>query len=384
MAEYVSPEIEQDPAAIQQQIIDDLEAALPGLEVKPATVTYYLIAIFAFLWARLAEQSSQVFSTIFRYYGRKVVREPPQDAVSATTTVTFTAQDVDGPYDVPAGTEINLRGADGTPVPFRTLALATILNGSTTITPVTVAAAVPGASANGLSALVSVTQTFSWLESVTVLAPSAGGEDAEDDDAYVNRLADLLTLPRRTLARPENFEAFARNWPGVDRALAINNYRPSPPSSVAYGHVTVFPIDTAGAPLTTGEKNDLLAALQLVALVNLIVHVADPTFTDVDVVYEGVCRPGFNPADVQAAADAAVLAFLSPALWALPQEGDVRGWENRDTVYHQDISTVLNNVQGFERWTTLTINGVAADFALDVPAPLPSLASTVGGTVTAP
>src|SRR4051812_960023 len=100
MAEYISPEIEQDPAAIQQQMIDDLETALPGLDVRPATALYYLIAIFAFLWARLAEQSSQVFSTIFRYYGRKIVREPPQDAVAATTTVTFTAQDDDGPYDI--------------------------------------------------------------------------------------------------------------------------------------------------------------------------------------------------------------------------------------------------------------------------------------------
>jgi hypothetical protein len=134
MTEYVAPEIEQDPAAIQQQMIDDLQAQVPGLEVKPATVVYYLLAVFAFLWAQLAELSSQVFSTIFRYYGQKIIRLAPSDAVSASTTVTFTAKDTNGPYLIQAGTEVNLAGADGSPVAFRTIGDVTIPNGSSTIT----------------------------------------------------------------------------------------------------------------------------------------------------------------------------------------------------------------------------------------------------------
>jgi hypothetical protein len=54
------------------------------------------------------------------------------------------------------------------------------------------------------------------------------------------------------------------------------------------------------------------------------------------------------------------------------------------TVRFQDIVTTLNNVQGFDYYTSLTINGGTADVSLAGPGALPSASSTASGTVTAP
>lgn len=385
MTQYVNPEIEQNPTEIQQQMVDDL--AENGIEVRPATALYYLLSVFAFLWATLAEQATQVFSTIFRYYGQTIARIPPNDAVRAATTVTFRAKDTNGPYLVPAGTEVNLRAADGTTIPFRTTVDATIPNGATTVTPVTIVAVDGGTDANDLATFATVTQTFAWAGSpvVIVLAPSGGGTDAETDDDYEDRLADLLSLPSRTLAHPANFEVFARNQPGIERALAINNYTPGPPASdAAPGHITVFPIDPGGGTLTDPEKVALLADIREVTLNNLIPHVADPTYTVVEVEFTGVCESGEDEVAVEARAEAAVLEFLDPAVWASPGIDDPRGWEDRPIVRYQDVSHVLNSVEGFDYHTALTINGVAGDLELDGPAALPDPDSTADGTVTAP
>jgi hypothetical protein len=386
MAEYVSPEIPQDASAIRQQMIDDLEDAVPGLEVRPASTLYYLIAIFAFLWAQLGELASQVFSTIFRYYGAKIVRVPPNDAVAAATTVTFTARDTNGPYDIPAGTEVNLRAGDGSLVAFRTSALVTIPNGSTTVTPVTVVAAVPGADGNGLSELDSVSQSFTWLASVTVLASTSGGEDAETDDEFQNRLADEFTLIGRTLVREENFEAAARGHAGVARARTIADYLPGPPADDnAPGHYTTALMDDAGAPVSSPVRAEVLADFQANSLNNLIPHLVDPAYTVVTVVFTAVATPGQDPAAVQANAEAAVLEFLDPATWALPADGgDVRGWEDHPFVRYQDVSKVLKDTDGLDHHTALTINGVADDLELDGPFGLPDPDSTATGTVTAP
>jgi hypothetical protein len=355
MTEYVAPEIEQDPAAIQQQMIDDLQAQVPGLEVKPATVVYYLLAVFAFLWAQLAELSSQVFSTIFRYYGQKIIRLAPSDAVSASTTVTFTAKDTNGPYLIPAGTEVNLAGADGSPVAFRTIGDVTIPNGSSTITPVTVVAAVAGAAGNSLSTFQSVTQTYSFWATIpaTILSPTAGGADAEDDDTYQNRLADRLTLLANTLVIPSDFETWARGDTGVDRALAIDNYDSTIPGTVN-GHITVALVNELGASVGSTVKAQVLAEFVANVQSNLVPHVIDAGYNVLAVVFAGKALPGYVASDVLSRATAALQALVNPANWGLPQTGDQRLWVDTPIVRFQDLVTALNNVEGFAYYAAPT------------------------------
>jgi hypothetical protein len=71
-------------------------------------------------------------------------------------------------------------------------------------------------------------------------------------------------------------------------------------------------------------------------------------------VFSGVSAGGYIPADVAVRAAAAVVDFLNPANWGLPQGGDQRDWIETSVVRFQDIVTVLNNVEGFDHYANVT------------------------------
>jgi hypothetical protein len=197
-----------------------------------------------------------------------------------------------------------------------------------------------------------------WLDSITVQGITVGGEDAEDDDTYLNRLADVATLQGTTLVLPSHFATFARNQTGVDRALALDNYDPPSPDGTNTGtgqpgHMTLA-LQDQGLPIGSTIKAAVKAALVANAQTNLIVHVIDPTYTVINVVFSGVSAGGYIPADVAVRAAAAVVDFLNPANWGLPQGGDQRDWIETSVVRFQDIVTVLNNVEGFDHYANVT------------------------------
>lgn len=156
------------------------------------------------------------------------------------------------------------------------------------------------------------------------------------------------------------------------------------PATGQEGMVSVFNVDAVGAPVPASVKTAVAALLsdENRRIANVAVHVADATYNTVSVVFAGKALPGWTPSDVETRAEAAVLAYLDRAKWGT-EEDDPAAWVNRTVVRHQDLSTLLNNVDGFDYWTTLTINGVTADLTMNGPAPLPAAASSVAGTVTA-
>jgi hypothetical protein len=115
------------------------------------------------------------------------------------------------------------------------------------------------------------------------------------------------------------------------------------------------------------------------------VHVVDANYTTLTIVFAGVAASGYDPTDVEARAEQAIADLINPARWGAPaaaSENLAPAWVNTPVVRFQDISAALNNVEGFDHWTSLTINGGTADVTMNGIAPLPSAASTVSGTVT--
>lgn len=122
-----------------------------------------------------------------------------------------------------------------------------------------------------------------------------------------------------------------------------------------------------------------------------------PAYDDVDVTFTAKVYSGWDPADVQARAIAAVEAFLSPATYGIPGPsfGDpVEGapWYQDPLIRLDDVIAVLKNVDGLWRVTgpnangLPSINGSAADYTLASYSYLPVILPTAGtvlGTVTA-
>lgn len=286
---------------------------------------------------------------------------------AATGAVTFTVADTSG-YTIPAGSQLTVQvsglvdpvliettgdlvifpGATSATVGVVTVALTSIANGTPAGTPCAVIAPLP------------------LVDAATLTTGLADGRDPEDGRAFLDRAISYLATLSSTLVRSTDFIATAMTQPGIGRAYAIDAYDPAvgPAAGDNPGHVTVLALDDNGTALTPAVKAALLAVLTSRASGDLDIHIADPTVTTVPVVAAVQAQPGHDPATVQAAAVAAVQAWLSPAVW--PWAGTVR---------RNDLIAVLSGVPGVAY--VISVTTPAADQVLTGAGPLAS-----AGTVT--
>lgn len=391
---YISVAVEVDPATITQEKLDSLQTRVPGLTVLPGQPLYFLLEVTSERDAINAQLLTDVTDLIWDTFGAQIVRIPRVLALQATGVSTWTRVNTPenplaSPLTVPAGTGLSLAGLDGNRVPFQTRNAVTFLAGaaSTAVGEVELIAVTGGNDGNDLQGDPQTNETLLWLDTITVLAPTTGGTDEEDVDVYRSRLGDQVSNLAKTLVQAPDFEREARSLTGVARALALDLYTPGPPADpAAAGHITVAVVDSAGADPGSTVRGQVLADLQANAISVLQVHVIAPTYTTLTVVFAAKSDPGYDPADVEARAEQAVLDFLDPARWGLPARGDQPVWIDSPIVYFQDVVTVLNGVEGLDRYTSLTVNGGTADVTMTSPAALPAPASTTTatGTVTAP
>lgn len=389
MTVYLSDPVAVDRASIRSQIDARALELMPDLDTTSPGTTYDVLAdVFASLHAESLQTMTQMLEIAFRGSLEKVDRIIQRDAVQATATATLTRTAADatatGTRVVAAGTEFNLQGSDGTPVAFQTVNDETFTGTDDELEDVDLIAVLGGTGGNGLSTVIGPAQTVSWYLALVLDAPASGGEDAEDDETFLNRGADEKPGRAFTIVRPDDLSRFLRNQPGVDRALVVNNYNADTSTADVGGHMTAVVIDADGVALSGGTMTDLEADAQEIAVTDGIIHIIAPDFEVITVVFAGKAVSGFDATDVETRAEAAVLDFLSPALWGLPQSGDQLDWVDVRTVRFQDVVTVLNNVQGFDYYTSLTINGGTSDVAMTGPGALPDPTSTATGTVTAP
>lgn len=227
MTEYIDIPIDTDPQDILNDAISYLQSVMPGWDPNTPNLDVWILMAVVAGAAEARDVASAVPKSIFRYFGANLAGVPPIDATPASSTVTFTAVDNAG-YTVPAGTLVSI-DSGGTPIPFATQLDAVIPPGSTTVTNVQIVAVDAGADGSDLGSIggaITLIDPLSFVSSVTLLAVTTGGVDAESDDDYLDRLAAELSLlaPRPIL--PDDFAVFARNISGVDRAVAIDGYNP--------------------------------------------------------------------------------------------------------------------------------------------------------------
>lgn len=391
MADYISEPVRQDRAAIKQEMADALAAGIPELVLPAGSPLDALLDVIASDSAALREQINEVLAIIFAAWGKTMLRVPQRDATYATGTSTWTRIATDtAPRVLDAGTEFTLAGATSQRFAFRTLSGVTFAAGQASVD-VDFIALVAGADSSGLSADPQPEQTFAWLDHIAISASSTGGEDGEGASAYLDRLADESQTLTKTLLLPEHYEIDARNRPGIARALALDNYKPGPPydtsaaSSNQPGTFTIALASGTGLPVGTVLRQQTQADQQAQSAHGLKVYAIDPTYTLVTVVFTARAERDYDPVDVETRAEQAVLDFLSPAVWGRPRStkepADV--WIDTPILRYQDLVTVLNGVEGFDYYTTLTVNGGTSDVTLAGPAALPDPATTVAGTVTA-
>jgi hypothetical protein len=405
--------------------------------------------VFTGIQASLSELASDVSTQIYRYFGANIVNVQPNNATPAVGTINITVQDVNGPYVIPAFTQMSFPDASGQLQGFETTADVTVPNGSTTATSVFVQAMTPGSLGNGCSGSGDLDSTgITFITALTLSVPTANGTDAETDADYLNRLTSLFTTLTPTPITPVDFTVIAATQAGVSRAFTLPAFNPAnwtlsgtltststsvtvaataniplgapvsgtgvPANTYVTGITsgTVFTMNNAATAsgaqtltiggqlnqggyvtswvmgptdvLTTPQMSAIQTTIQAECLSNIIYNVEAPTKNTIAVTTAVVAWPGVDPTAAQTAVTAALTSFLEPQNFgqnsnagAVQSGPTTQAWLNDTVVRVVVLENLIMNVPGVHYISSLTINGVAADFPLAGIVPI-----TVPGTMT--
>jgi hypothetical protein len=339
-----------------------------------------------------AEVASNVPSNIFRAFG-SLAGQPPLDAVSAEATVTFTAVDNKG-YTVPALTPVGMTtpGSSDNPVGFWTLTDAVIPAGSTTVDTL-IYAVTGGADGSNLSQVVR-TDSLSFISSVllsTVNQSTQGGQDAELDDAYLDRLSQELETWSETPILGRDFALIARKINGVWRVGYIDNYNPADGTYTNDKMVALCPIDENGVAVSSAIQTDVKNLMESLREVNFVCNLMTPTVSTIDVTYTAHVDDPNAITQTQTDINSALSSYFNPATWGIQQTqtGEVPVWNNNPNIrYDRVISTILSvqeNITWLEVCTISIPPGAmgTADLVMPGAFTLPQL-GTVTPTVVSP
>jgi hypothetical protein len=383
LAEYVELPVEADPDTIADTILAALATGITGWVPAEGDIETFLARRFGVISADIAQLAAAMGAAALYRFGTVTAGVAPITATSATVTSTWTAADNAG-YTIPAGTQVTIARTGDEVYGFEVVSEVSIPAGSTATSAgeVTLRAIEPGTDANGLTANPVLVDALAWVSAIATVGTSAGGVDAEEDREYLSRLAETLSIrsPRPVVAR--DVEILARSVAGVERALALDGYDLDTATDNNEKTTTVFLVDENGEDVAAGVKTEVEDLLEEYRELNYDFDVGDPTRTNVAVggTTEVVAKTGYATADVEAAAEAAITAYFDPANWGNDSTDPSTNWANKDTVYINEIVSLLDSVEGVERVVAVqtTVDGVGpsgTDKALDPPAPLPNLTS---------
>ena len=377
--EYIVAPIDTDPQDLLSDAYSFIQSVIPGWTPSDGHLDVWLLQSIASIAAESRDVASEVTKSIFRWYGAYLIGLQPIDATAATSTTTWTMTDTGG-YLIPSGTQVGIDDGLGNVIPFLTNDDIQVFPGSlaTAVGAVEITAADPGSDSQGLGTpgdIIELLDPLTFVDHVTLEETTDGGQDAELDDVYLNRLSATLQLlaPRPIL--PQDFAVFAQQIPGVYRATAIDLYNPNTATYNNDRTVSVAVMDENGQPCSSTVKSAVDADLQARREVNFLVYVIDPTYTTIKVTSTVQALSGYDPTTLQTNIVSALNSYLSPANWGVSQT-DPQAWINQVNVRYLEISNVINNVPGVDYIVSLTIGAGAgamgtADLVMSGVAPLP-------------
>jgi hypothetical protein len=361
---YITYPISVDPDDILAAAVSFLQARFPNWKPADGNLDYAILQTISTEAAQLRELASSVPDAIFRIFGAGLIALPPLNATPATVATTWTMVDSAG-YTIPAGTLVGIAPPSGNQlVAFQVANSVIVLPGTnvTGIGAVQLIALIDGAAGSGIGTAggtVQLIDALAFVASITQVAPTAGGIDAEDDPTYFIRLKSQLAMMSPRLIVPNDF-AIAAKSQGAFRALAIDGYNPVDSSSGNAKMIAIAGLDLTGAPISAALKTTIAAYVNTLREVNFIVNMIDATINSIDVTYTAVALPGYDHTLLLNSINSALKSLLSSATWATdPSIRDSSAsttWINKTVLRFQDVSAVIRGVQGVDHWSALTTN----------------------------
>lgn len=383
MAEYIELPLIADATALSDLGKEYLETQIVGWEARPANVETVLIEASGQMGAEVVDQAAQTPPVVFAYYGQWLLGIPLRQATPAVGTVKFA---FDSPSMVPAGSLFTVDNADGNSYAFQT---DTDVLSTDASLEVNATALEPGEDSNGAAGEGEMLDAIDGVASVTMLSAATGGSDEETADEYLDRLADALTIlaPRPIL--PKDFATFARQIPGVGRAVALDGYQPStgengvglPRDGASHTNVercvTVSVTAEDGSPPSQALMQSVYNALDASREVNFLVYVIPPTYTTIDAQVTVTTYPSYVLATVKAAAEEMLRTWLNANYWGAEEIGESQSWAVNTKARVYEAVDYSNRADGVHYVNTVGLRKhgdpayANADITLPGAAPLP-------------
>lgn len=329
----------------------NLQTALPTWVPREGNIEVLLLSALAGMNAEtvfaINRLPSGILEALLKLFGaQRDVGTPP------TADITFNMVNSIG-YTIPAGTEARLTLAGGLePVIFTTQTDLVIPASQTSGTVSAVGDRLTDDANNTVpGTTLELMDSIIYVETVELDAITIGGTNAEDDATYFTRGVTRFSRLSDTLVLPRHFTAYALEWPGVYRATTLDNWDGSggAPGDDP-GHVTVAVYGNA-APISNPIKDNIEDAMNDLSVVNLQVHVIDPTVTNINVTATVMALPDYTSGEVQANVVAALQNYLDPATW---------NWGT--TVRYNELIATVSSAEGVDYVASLTTP--ASDTAL--------------------
>lgn len=336
---------DQDAQDIFDASLINLRENIPEWSPREGNIEVLLLEAIAqpvseliFANNRLPAAMSEV---IMAWYG--IERDPGSEP---KTNIRFTINMTDG-LTIPANTAVSLDlealGMD--PIVFSTDVELVIEAGQNTGIVSATARGVYIADANGIPAntAMAVLDSIIYVDSAyTNIAVWDGSPPEEDIDWYTRGFQRLQRLTE-TLVLPHHFTAIALEQTYIERAFVVDNFDAVAPGTpgAQLGFVSLY-VYGNNEQVSTDDKADLLGKITPATHAGLIVRIAEPTLTEVDVEATVVLEPTADVGTTIIAVEQAVQDFLSPMTW---------DWGG--VVRRNDLISLITNVPGVDFVDTL-------------------------------
>jgi hypothetical protein len=236
MAEFVAVQFETEAAELIDTAIAKLEEEMAakgivGYEPREAAPEIITLGVTAPMAANTAVIASVVPPAVFRAYGTQLFKLLYNEGAAATATTKWTLLEEGGEFaahTIPAGTTLEAAG-----LAFYVEKTTAVVKGESSVT-LQVVAAERGLEYNGLTGVLTLTNSLNYVSEVKLVGETSGGVAQETDEEYMNRLASALELQAPRPITAQNFATMTLDAPSsilpsgvvVGRATAIDGFNP--------------------------------------------------------------------------------------------------------------------------------------------------------------
>lgn len=300
-----------------QEIFDNarmhIESRMPDVTLREDHTETILIEAMALMIAEntiaINRLPSSILTALLKMYG-----SPFYEGKAPVFTVKFKSVD-NFHHEVPANTRVALQINDSEYIMLSTETAGNIALGQSEVT-VTATTTDKTSAGNkiAIGTSLDLLDQLPFVEEVTLASLVTPGEDPETDVVWLNRSVQKLNRLTDTLVVADHFQSAALEETGVYRAYAIDNYNGTTNTPSVPGHITVAVYGAEGA-LSSTRRQEILSVLQERSIVNLTVHVVDPTITNVNVTATVIGQTGFSDDDIRANVTAALKERFTPYTW---------------------------------------------------------------------